>query len=90
MWHLQGRLLSDMSASELARSHKPPRVVHPLVATGLKQVRIPCLELISGTHVFPKVGRCDVPRALPYSSRCCACLLMSKIPVYRDYSIWDI
>lgn len=38
--HMQGRLLSDMSASELARSTKPPRVVHPLVAAGLKQVRM--------------------------------------------------
>ncbi|CAL8467279.1 g6816 [Coccomyxa elongata] len=34
----QGRLLSDMSASELAQSHRPPRLVHPLVAAGLKQV----------------------------------------------------
>ncbi|BDA40432.1 probable PAN2-PAN3 deadenylation complex catalytic subunit pan2 [Coccomyxa sp. Obi] len=34
----QGRLLSDMSAAELALTHRPPRLVHPLVAAGLKQV----------------------------------------------------
>lgn len=52
----QGRLLSDMSAAELTRSHKPPRLVHPLVQAGLKQVP-PC-DLCLCTLIYNAHERC--------------------------------